>query len=325
MRPKVSFLVAVYNVADYVEACVRSLCQQTMKEIEIVIVDDCTPDDSMARISAVLDEFPDRKGQVKIIHHEHNLGVQYVRRDGFNASSGEYVIFIDGDDYVDVRMAELMYAKAVESDADQVICDYCEVDGDTVLPLSIVRGNLGEDGKNVDDDIINCSVLPYAVIKAFRRELFTDHIIIWPPQGMGDDTVISTQISYYSKRTVHIAMPLYYYCQSPNSFCRTKGMDAQLRRFRQFRENILTYIFFLEREGVANKYKLGLLTKKKLTKNFLLPFMSQRKYRRLWVNTFPEVNRVLIFGSRYYHPTRLERVRTAALCLGIYPILKKLL
>lgn len=124
MRPKVSIVVAIYNVAQYIEDCVRSLCRQTLDDIEIILVDDCSPDNSIELAMRVLEEFPHRKPQVKVVRHEKNTGSKEVRKDGVAQADGEYIIHVDGDDYADERMAELMYSKAVETDADIVICDF---------------------------------------------------------------------------------------------------------------------------------------------------------------------------------------------------------
>ncbi|MCQ2294796.1 MAG: glycosyltransferase [Bacteroidales bacterium] len=322
MIPKISFIVAVYKVADYIEECMRSLCRQTLRDIEIVAVDDCSPDDCMDKLKSVVDEFPERKDQVKLIRHTRNMGLPFARRDGFAAATGEYVIFVDGDDYVDERMAELMYEKAIQTGADQVVCDFYKDYGESKLQGTIVKGEIGEKGKRIDDAILDCQSAPYVWLKAIRRDLFFDHIFMWPTQGMGEDTVISSQVSYYSRLTAHLPIPLYFYRQSNNSFCRTKSKDWAMVQYHQFRENVLTYLYFLEREGILNKYRHGVVTKKYYTKIFLFPYLDSKEMRKLWLNTFPEINLKLIFGCSYYHPTVKERMRTLTLCLHIYPIVK---
>ena len=88
MNTKVSFVVAVYNVAPYVGECVRSLCGQTMDDIEIVIVDDGSTDNSLEIVQQVLEEFPQRKDQTKIVRHEHNMDVPQTRWDGIRWHHG---------------------------------------------------------------------------------------------------------------------------------------------------------------------------------------------------------------------------------------------
>lgn len=326
MIPKISYVVAVYNVSDYIEDCIRSLCMQTLKDIEIVIVDDCTPDDSIEKAKAVIEGFPERKSQVKYVHHKKNQGLGFVRRDGFNASTGEYVNFIDGDDYVDPRMAELMYEKAQQTGADQVICDYYEDYGDEKVEKSEVHGDMSKDVKSYDRDVLDCRAIPYVWLKAFRRELFTDHIILWPTKGMGEDTVLSSQISYYSRLTVHVPVPLYYYRQSANSYCRSESVTPEwaLSRSLQFQENIRTYCYFLERVGIADQYKHGIMQKKVYAKDFLFFYLDDKECRKKWRRIYPEINMKLIFGCDYYKPSKLERLRTMAICLGVFPLMRKL-
>ncbi len=121
MSVKVSVCIPVYGVEKYVERCARSLFEQTMKEgIEFVFVNDCTPDRSMEVLEQVLKEYPERKGQVKIIHHEVNQGVGSARQHGVSACSGEYIIHCDPDDWVDLDLYEKMCRKAEETDADMV-------------------------------------------------------------------------------------------------------------------------------------------------------------------------------------------------------------
>ena len=121
---KVSFIVAVHKVAEYIERCVRSIYEQTLEDIEIILVDDCTPDNSIEIAKRVLADYPHRASQMKVLRHEKNTGLKGVRKDGVKVAEGEYVIFVDGDDYLDVRMGEMMYSKAIEEEAEMVICGF---------------------------------------------------------------------------------------------------------------------------------------------------------------------------------------------------------
>ena len=123
MKPKVSIVVPVYKVEAYIEQFVRSLFEQTLEDLEFIFVDDASPDESVAIIKRVLDEYPQRKGQVKFIRHEHNMDLPQTRKDGLNAATGEYLIYVDSDDWVEPNYAELLYTKAQETNADIVVCD----------------------------------------------------------------------------------------------------------------------------------------------------------------------------------------------------------
>lgn len=123
-QPKVSIIVPVYKAESYVEKCVHSLYSQTLDELEYIFVDDYSPDRSIDVIFKVLEEYPGRKSQVKVIRHETNLGVGQSRQDGMDAATGEYIIHCDPDDWVETCMYEIMYSKAKTTNADIVICDY---------------------------------------------------------------------------------------------------------------------------------------------------------------------------------------------------------
>ena len=122
--PKVSICIAVYNVEKYIEQCVRSLFEQTLDDLEYVFVDDATPDASIDIMLRVLEDYPHRKEQVKLIRHETNQGVAATRKDAIAAATGDYIIHCDPDDWVELDMYEKLYTKAVSENADMVYCNF---------------------------------------------------------------------------------------------------------------------------------------------------------------------------------------------------------
>ena len=121
---KISIIIAVYNCEKYIEACVRSLFEQTLNDIEYVFVNDATPDISITVLEKVIEDYPTRKPFIKIINLERNGGVSNARRIGIENATGEYVIHADSDDWVDKDMYERLYRKAKETDADIVGCNF---------------------------------------------------------------------------------------------------------------------------------------------------------------------------------------------------------
>ena len=122
---KVSVCIPVYGVEKYIERCARSLFEQTMAEgIEFIFVNDCTKDRSIEILEQVLSEYPQRKEQVKIIHHKKNGGLVAARNTGLKHATGDYIIHCDSDDWVDLNMYEAMYNKAIETNADMVYSDF---------------------------------------------------------------------------------------------------------------------------------------------------------------------------------------------------------
>lgn len=115
--PKISIIVPCYNVEKYLERCLLSLVNQTLKEIEIILVDDGSPDNC----PALCDEWAKKDSRIKVIHKT-NGGLGYARNSGLDIAKGEYIAFVDSDDYVDTRMYELLYNAAEKEKHDAVFC-----------------------------------------------------------------------------------------------------------------------------------------------------------------------------------------------------------
>ena len=322
MSAKVSYIVAVYNVGAYIEQCVRSLFEQTLEEIEIVFVNDASTDDSEAIIRRTLEDYPQRKGQVRFVEHEKNKGIQDTRKDGFYAATGDYFNFIDGDDYVEPQMSELMYAKAVETGADMVVCDYIRYQsGRKELWTQVPRGVEG-DGENVREDMLNRKVSGTVWCKLIRRRLFLDNDIVWPANAGYDDMVLSTVAAYYAKKIAHVPVALYHYRVNENSISNVSTAELAAKRTQLCVNNNNVLFGFLEREGVAEKYAEGILRNKVLAKNRVLEYTDNRKCRKLWLQTYPEVNRILLFGGKEHKSTYREKIWIVVIWLGLYPRMK---
>ena len=111
---KVSVLVPVYGVERYIGQCAESLMEQTYKDVEYIFVNDCTRDDSIGRLNQVLERYPERRIQVRIINHEKNMGLGMARQSGLNAATGDAVVNVDSDDYVAREMIEKLVALATK-------------------------------------------------------------------------------------------------------------------------------------------------------------------------------------------------------------------
>jgi glycosyltransferase involved in cell wall biosynthesis len=119
MRPKVSVIVPIYNVEKYLDRCMRSVLNQTLKEIEIIMVDDGSPD----KCPEMCEEYAKVDSRVKVIH-KRNAGLGYARNSGLEVATGEYVAFVDSDDFVDKGMYESLYRTAREYSLDTCYCNF---------------------------------------------------------------------------------------------------------------------------------------------------------------------------------------------------------
>lgn len=120
---QVSVLVPVYGVEKYIERCVRSIFEQTYHNLDIVFVDDCTPDHSIDILKRVLEDYPDRKSQTRVIRHDRNRGLAAARNTAVAAARGEFLTHVDSDDWLNVDMIEKLVAEQILKDSDIVACE----------------------------------------------------------------------------------------------------------------------------------------------------------------------------------------------------------
>ena len=146
----VSIIVPVYKAEKYIHQCIDSLLTQTYRNIEVILVDDGSPDNC----GAICDEYAAKDNRVKVIHQQ-NGGVSVARQTGINHATGEYSIHADPDDWVELNMIEELVAKAVADNADMVICDFyresktektydCQNPGDDLSASAVLRKILSQ-------------------------------------------------------------------------------------------------------------------------------------------------------------------------------------
>ncbi len=124
--PLLTIAVAVYNTEEYLRDCMDSVVNQTYQNLEIICVNDCSTDNSLE----ILEEYAAKDKRIKIITNEKNLGLGVVRNIGMDAAHGEYILFIDSDDWLDLTTCEKLITKAKVNDSDVVFYFAYQVDGD---------------------------------------------------------------------------------------------------------------------------------------------------------------------------------------------------
>ena len=117
--PAISVIVPIFNVENYVRKCVDSILNQTFSDIEIILVDDGSTDAS----GRICDEYLSKDDRIRVIHKE-NGGLSDARNAGLDMCTGEYIGFVDGDDYIDGDMYELLYKNLIQYDADISMCRF---------------------------------------------------------------------------------------------------------------------------------------------------------------------------------------------------------
>lgn len=208
---KVSVIVPVYNTEPYLRRCLDALVNQTLEDIEIVVVNDGSTDHSLDILQEYEKRYPSK---IKLLTKE-NGGQATARNMGIRCCTGEYIGFADSDDYVDTYMYEKMYSLAKQKDADLVECHYHylqETEG-KLIELK-TRGNIRE-YKNQKDMFIDPQVSPWN--KLYRREALTESGITFPEGLIYEDTAFYIKTISAIKRTVYLDEHLVYYFLRGNS------------------------------------------------------------------------------------------------------------
>ena len=290
--PKVSIIIPVYGVEKYIERCARSLFEQTLDDIEYLFVDDCTPDKSVEILKRVLEEYPQRKGQVVIHRMEQNSGQAKVREWGMRNATGEYVIHCDSDDWVNVHMYEDMYNKAIEEDTDVVISGFEITNGFSVISVHTTNYKSFNELCKV---ILTGRISGALWNKLIRRSLLD--YIKYPNGNMGEDMTIILQCLYFAKSISTVEKPLYSYYVNDISISNIISENGIVNRFLESQKNANLLIDFFKSNGIFKIYERDidvLLYNKKCA---LKPLLKKDKYYKMWKEAYKEVNRKIFFNS----------------------------
>ena len=237
--PKVSIVVPVYNTEKYLKQCVESILAQTLSEIEIIIVDD----GSKAECAALCDELAGTDSRIKVIHKV-NGGLGFARNSGMEIASGEYVGFVDSDDYIQPEMYEALYEAAVKHDADLVVSgisfvggntfsqpeDYIEkhcFEKDTVFENEDIKqlllGIIGASPKEPEDSRYGVSVCK----NIFKRSLLCEENIKFfsERQIISEDTLFMVDYVKHVKKAVGIHGAFYCYRRNDASLSKSYRSD----------------------------------------------------------------------------------------------------
>lgn len=226
---RVSVIVPVYNVEQYIRNCINSILRQTYVDFELILIDDGSTDQS----GKICDEYTDRR--VKVIHKK-NEGAGEARNRGMDIAVGEYITFVDSDDYIAPCYLEKLLTIAEKNECDIVQCGFVfgnERKYDFGREKKKEAEVLFYDNHSVFDDrkikIIMCA-------KLFRRSLFQE--LRYPKVSVHDDEFMTYKLLYQAEKVARIDVPYYYYYNSANSIMRTKKRRYEDNFVRAYDERI---------------------------------------------------------------------------------------
>lgn len=225
----VSIIIPIYNVERYLEKCLDTVVKQSHENIEVILVNDGSSDQSGAIAERYL---VDRR--IRLLHKK-NGGLSDARNTGIDAATGEYVMFIDSDDYVTTDFVSAALSEARAS-AASIVCfrftfvteqgEYIRISSKKSRPLRTEFSNI----EAIKDSFrLGGSLKVNAWNKLYKKSLFIDHEIRYPKGRLHEDNLTTYKLLYFSKKTIFIDKPLLYYRQRPGSIMQKKITKTDIR------------------------------------------------------------------------------------------------
>lgn len=239
--PKVSVIVPVYNVENYIDRCMHSLVNQTLQDIEIIVVNDGSTDGSIDIVKIYQNKYPNK---IKYVEKE-NGGLSDARNYGMKFATGDYIAFLDSDDYVEPTIYEKMYNKAINENCDFVECDFIwKYDNKEIF-------DCGELYKDKHEMLEKARVVAWN--KLIKRDLIETTGVEFPKGLRYEDIEFFYKLLPYINKFGFVKEYLIYYVQRGNSIANTQN-ERTKEIFTVF-ENVLNYY---KEKGLYEEYKTEL-------------------------------------------------------------------
>lgn len=243
----ISVIIPVFNTEKYISACIQSVLNQTMQDFEIIIVDDKTPDRAME----VVKYYTNIDNRIKILYHEYNRGPMVARRTGYEAASGDYLMFLDSDDTLTTDALESLSNRILRSDSDFIMAGYNKMDGNGLIiakSLPCVDGIF--DSKVILHKLMKKELTHNLAFCLFRKKIFNDNFETYENQTNGEDLVLFYQLVERAKKIDVYPYAVYNYRLNLGSSSKspiTARKIQQLVNVQNFKFNFLT------RQGIPEK------------------------------------------------------------------------
>lgn len=222
MQYKVSIIVPVYNVEQYLEECIESILNQTLEDIEIILVNDGSTDRSLE----ICERYQEKDNRIKLINKS-NGGLSSARNEGIKVASGQYIGFVDSDDYIHTEMYEILFNNAIKYKSDIVISkfkkfsdeDY-EYNAKDIIPINYKIENFNYKQSLYQLYTERNVEFVIAWNKIYKKDLFNN--LKFEEGRICEDEFMAHKILYKSKITTYVHIDLYYYRQRINSIMTSK-------------------------------------------------------------------------------------------------------
>lgn len=263
MEELISIIIPVYNVEKYLEQCLESVINQTYKNIEIILINDGSTDDSIN----IMKEYQGKDNRIIIIDRE-NKGVLYTRLEGIKKSNGKYITYVDSDDWVEKNLIEVLYNKIKKYDSDVVKCEF----GNNESIIANGNLNIGQDlfikkeefePLFFDMFFVNMNI-HNVWCQMFKKELIYKYIEdVDFSISMGDDLELNIQLYRNINNILFIPDVLYHYRYNDNGITRDLNIDNIINKINDITKVYYNAYKSIDKFNIEDKYKYkrGVITK----------------------------------------------------------------
>ena len=250
---KISIIVPVYNVSQYIERCWDSIRQQSYKNIEVLFIDDCGTDDSIPKLKTILAS--ETNIDAKILHHSINLGLSAARNTGIEGSSGDYVYFLDSDDDITPNCIEALVAPLSKKRYDFVIGDYSIIGEGGYSPLNLCEGAV-ETNEEVMRSYAAGDWYVMAWNKLCRREFLIDNKLFFMEGLLHEDVLWTFKLACKANNFYVVKDSLYNYYVRSASIMTSMSIERDLNMYVEVFQHINSFVKEERREYGRHEYAL---------------------------------------------------------------------
>lgn len=234
MEKLISIIVPIYNVEDYLERCLASISKQTYKNLEIILIDDGSTDKS----AEICDRFAEKDQRIVVVHKE-NEGVSAARNLGMRMAKGEYIGFIDSDDYIDLNMYETLYTAIENKNADLAVCGFEQVRINGQTQVNDAHENIDWSKKNIIANYFTQGIIKeimYAPVnKLYRKSMLSD-LYFNTKYRMGEDILFVFECVERMNKMVYVQGAFYHYVMRKGSAMTSSFSEKRLEYIYAIRE-----------------------------------------------------------------------------------------
>lgn len=309
MKSKVTIVTLTYNVEKYFERCLKSIFEQDFDNIEFLIVNNCSTDNSMKVLEETLKQYPNRKSQVVIQNNERNMGYCYSMNKGFEMATGDYVTFVDSDDWLEP--GSISKCVAIMEDKNYDILQF-ENYVDRYARRIHRKNHVKDNPTNLD--CINAMLISPEIMegtfwtKFYKTEFVKKSGLKLPPDSPPwSDMCFNVRLFALTNNFGILREPLYHYCENENQTVKSwmKNHDASRLRVKQESSNLRQVEEHLSAHGLLDKCQEGLNHRKYQFKNDNLIFLNVISLED-WINTFPELNEEALSSKKIKKSIRIR-------------------